>query len=108
VRLPNPALDLRASTLARNTILNFVGQALPLLVGFLTIPITIQWLGADRFGIISIVWVIIGYFGFFDLGLGRATTKFVAEAFGKGEFEKVQRFLYKLEEEERTQPPNIK
>ena len=94
MRLHNPVLDLRASTLARNTILNFVGQALPLLVGFLTIPITIRWLGADRFGIISIVWVIVGYFGFFDLGLGRATTKFVAEAFGKGEFEKVPRYFW--------------
>jgi O-antigen/teichoic acid export membrane protein len=38
--------------------------------------------------------VVVGYFGFFDLGLGRATTKFVAEALGKAEYEKVPRFFW--------------
>jgi O-antigen/teichoic acid export membrane protein len=87
-------LEIRGSVLARNTVLNFFGLALPLLVGFITIPVVIQRLGTDRFGILSIIWVVVGYFGFFDLGLGRATTKFVAEALGKAEHEKVPRFFW--------------
>ena len=31
------------------------------------------------FGVLSLVWMFIGYFSLFDLGLGRATTKLVAE-----------------------------
>ena len=65
--------------LARNSILNLVGQVLPLLVGIATIPYILKALGTDGFGILSIAWMLLGYFGIFDLGLSRATTKFVAE-----------------------------
>jgi O-antigen/teichoic acid export membrane protein len=66
--------------IARNAALNFAGQAIPLLIGAATIPFTIRWLGGDRFGVLSLVWVVTGYFTVFDLGLGRATTKFVAQS----------------------------
>jgi len=89
-----PSLDIRAEVLARNTAWNFLGLALPLLVGFLTIPVVIHRLGTERFGVLSLVWVVIGYFGFFDLGLGRAVTKFVAEALGKSEYDKVPKFFW--------------
>lgn len=87
-------LEIRGSVLARNTAWNFLGLALPLLVGFLTIPVVIRRLGTDRFGVLSLVWVVVGYFGFFDLGLGRATTKFVAEALGKAEYDKVPKYFW--------------
>ena len=65
--------------LARNTVLNVVGQALPLLATVVAIPPALRALGADRFALLSLAWVVLGYFGALDLGLGRATTKFVAE-----------------------------
>ncbi|MCU1255208.1 MAG: polysaccharide biosynthesis protein, partial [Candidatus Angelobacter sp.] len=40
-------------------------------------------LGTERLGIISLAWVVIGYFGLFDLGLSRALTKLVAERIGQ-------------------------
>ena len=80
--------------LVRNTILNLVGQAAPLLIAIITIPLIIQGLGVERFGILSLAWVIVGYFGLFDLGLGRATTKFVAEYLGKGEFKKLSSIVW--------------
>jgi len=51
-------------------------------------------LGTDRFGILSLLWVVFGYFGFLDLGLGRATTKFAAEALGRGEIEALPKYLW--------------
>jgi len=82
-------MEIRGSLLARNTLLNFIGQVLPLLVGVVTMPFTVRGLGTERFGLLSLAWVILGYFAVFDLGLGRATTKFVAEALGKGEQDRV-------------------
>jgi O-antigen/teichoic acid export membrane protein len=68
--------------LARNTIFNVLGQAVPLVVGFVCIPILTRSLGDVRFGLLALMWTIIGYFSLLDLGLGRATTKFVAQALG--------------------------
>jgi len=87
-------LAIRGSLLARNTVLNFLGLALPLIIGVVTIPFIIRWLGVDRFGILSLAWVVVGYFGFLDLGLGRATTKFVAEALGKGDIGKIPDYFW--------------
>ena len=82
-------IEIRGGLLARNTLLNFIGQVIPLAVGLVTIPYIVHGLGAERFGILSLAWVILGYFSLFDLGLGRATTKFVAEALGKGEVKEI-------------------
>lgn len=68
--------------LARNVVVNFFGSGAPLLVALVAIPLLIRGMGTDRFGILTVAWVVIGYFGFFDLGLGRALTKMVAERLG--------------------------
>jgi O-antigen/teichoic acid export membrane protein len=85
----NRTLEIKGSLLARNTLFNLIGQGLPLIVAVVTIPFIIHGLGIDRFGLLSLAWVVLGYFAIFDLGLGRATTKFVAEALGKGEEDQV-------------------
>jgi O-antigen/teichoic acid export membrane protein len=87
-------LEIRAGLLARNTVLNMIGLGLPMIVGVLAMPFTIRWLGTERFGILSLVWVVVGYLAFFDLGLSRATTKFVAEALGKGSPEEIPGILW--------------
>lgn len=63
----------------RNTLFNFVAQAVPLAVGIMTTPFLIRALGTDRYGLLGLAWVVLGYFTVFDLGLGRAVTKYVAE-----------------------------
>jgi len=80
-----PRLEIHGRLLARNTLLNLAGQAAPLLMGVLCIPPIISGLGTERFGILALAWAVLGYFNIFDLGLGRATTKFVAESLSRGE-----------------------
>src|SRR5438132_1659426 len=75
--------------LARNALLNFVGQAMPLVVAIVTVPLIVHGLGSERYGILSMAWIILGYFGIFDLGLGRAATRFAAEALGSGRADRV-------------------
>src|SRR5258706_13215786 len=65
--------------IAKNSILNLAGQILPMLTGVLTIPYIVRGLGTDGYGILSIAMMLLGYFNIFDLGLSRATVKFVAE-----------------------------
>lgn len=65
--------------LARNTIWNLFGQIVPMAVAIMTVPIIIRAMGVERFGVLSLAWVIVGYFSLFDLGIGRALTKMVAD-----------------------------
>ena len=57
---------------------NLLGTVLPLTVAVLAVPFLLDRMGIERFGLLSLAWVLIGYFSFFDLGLGRALTKMVA------------------------------
>src|SRR5436309_7482650 len=67
-----------------------LGQAVPLAAGLLAIPIITRSLGDGRFGLLALMWTIIGYFSLLDLGLGRATTKFVAQALAEQDMRRVQ------------------
>jgi O-antigen/teichoic acid export membrane protein len=92
---PNePQPEIRGGVIARNTIMNLAGLALPVIVGVATIPLTIRLMGTDRFGILSLAWVVFGYFSYLDLGLGMATTRFVAEALGKRDMEQIPRYFW--------------
>jgi O-antigen/teichoic acid export membrane protein len=63
----------------RNNILwNLVGQGAPLLAALFAMPVLIARLGTERFGLMAIGWMLIGYFSLFDFGLGRALTQLVA------------------------------
>lgn len=68
--------------LARNALLNLVGHAAPLAAALVSFPMLVARLDADRFGFLSIAWVLVGYFSLFDLGLGRALSRLVAERAG--------------------------
>jgi O-antigen/teichoic acid export membrane protein len=76
---------LKRRSLAKNMALNLLGQLIPIFAAIFSIPILISALGADQFGVLALAWMVVGYFGLLDLGVGRALTKMVAEAIGKGE-----------------------
>ena len=71
-------------SLAGNTLWNLFGNCFPVVVAVVCLPILKRGLGTERLGIISLAWVVIGYFSLFDLGLSRALTKLVAERIGQG------------------------
>lgn len=93
---PKPAshVDISGRRLARNTMLNVAGRVVPLLVAIFTVPYVIHHLGPDRYGLLALAGIVLGYFGIFSLGIGPATTKYVAELLGKGEIEKLPELVW--------------
>jgi O-antigen/teichoic acid export membrane protein len=87
-------IDVSGRMLARNTMLNLAGQVLPLLVAIFTVPYVIHQLGPDRYGLYSLAWTVVGYFALFDLGIGPATTKYVAELLGSGETDRLPEMVW--------------
>ena len=76
--------------IARNAAWNLIGLGLPLLVAVVCIPPLIVELGAPRFGLLTLVWAVVSYFGLFDLGLGRAVTQQLSAAIGAGREEEAR------------------
>lgn len=79
-----PTVVLSKKLISRNVIINVVGYTVPMLFAVVTMPFVIRSLGNDRFGLLSIAWLFLGYFSILDLGMGRATTKFVVEFIDQG------------------------
>ncbi|MFH1477066.1 MAG: flippase [Verrucomicrobiota bacterium] len=61
---------------------NLFGLCVPMLAAFFAIPLFIKGLGTERFGALTLIWMLVGYFSILDLGMGRAMTKMTAEYIG--------------------------
>jgi len=77
--------ELLRSRIARNSVWNLLGLAIPLLVGIALVPVTMRGLGTARFGLLSLALTVLEYSTLFSLGLGPATTKHVASAIARND-----------------------
>lgn len=61
-----------------NLIANIAGVGFPTLAALLAIPSLINVLGLERFGLLSLGWMLVGFWGLLDFGLARAITHSVS------------------------------
>jgi O-antigen/teichoic acid export membrane protein len=92
--MDNHVILTGSKLLSKNALLNFLGQASPLVVMIFAFPVLVKGLGTDRFGLLGLAWIFIGYFSLFDLGIGRALVKILAEKIGKGETNDIPKFIW--------------
>jgi len=85
---------LSGRVLAASALWNLAAQAIPAIVGVVAIPFIVRGLGVERFGVLTLAWMVIGYFSLFDLGLGRAVTKFAAELLASHNRSSINRLVW--------------
>jgi O-antigen/teichoic acid export membrane protein len=66
--------DNQSKRLKKNVIFNIYGSVPPVLAGLISVPYLLRQLSGQEFGILTLIWALIGYFSLFDLGIGRALT----------------------------------
>jgi O-antigen/teichoic acid export membrane protein len=74
-----------AKSLVKSSAWNLIGQGAPILFALITVPLLLKTIGEARYGFLTVVWVLIGYLGLFDFGVGKAMTRVVAERLGQGD-----------------------
>ena len=60
-------------------------------VAFFMMPFLVHTLGDEQYGLWVVVGSIVGFYGFFDIGLATAVGKYTAGAIGKQDYDEVNK-----------------
>ena len=63
---------------------SLLGTVVPIAAALAAVPFLLNAIGQERLGVLSLIWVVVGYFSFLDMGLGRAVTVAVASVGHEG------------------------
>lgn len=82
--------DSLGQKLISNTFFNFLGQLYVLALGIAVVPYVVHRLGAELYGVITVVAALGGFAGLLNLGMGRALSKYVSELYWQGELGRIR------------------
>lgn len=75
-----------------NAFSNWASLAVNVLVGFVLTPFIIRHVGKGGYGILTLVWSVIGYYGLVNLGVRSAIMRYISRNAGKGDQQAIVEF----------------
>ncbi len=77
-------------------VINVIGALSGIVIALFTVPIYVSHIGEARYGILSLVWILLGYMGFLDFGITRATANALAKLHNAPLKERANTFMTSL------------
>ena len=78
---------------ALGTLAAFGARGIQILISFVTVRLTLVYLGDDRYGLWSVISSTIAMFSFADLGIGNGLLNAISEAHGRGDRESASNYV---------------
>lgn len=85
--------DARSVRAKKNIIASFLNKIIAIVISLLIIPITIDYLDAEQYGIWLTLSSIVSWISFFDIGLGHGFRNRFAEAKAKGDIQLAKKYV---------------
>ena len=86
---PNLVRGLFADKIVRNTAYSLLEMLLPFILMLVATPFLLLRMGTENYGLWNVALAFIGLLGIFDLGMGTAVTKFIAEYLEKRDVQNI-------------------
>lgn len=62
--------------------INLAFSLIPIAVTLVSVPLYLDQIGLERYGILALVWTLTGMLAFFDFGIAKATNHYIARGHG--------------------------
>lgn len=90
---PGTQRERRSRSVVRGTVAAVLARGLGSLTGIITVPLTVRYLGAERYGVWMTISSAIAFLGFTDFGLAASLTNALGKAFGENDREAARRYV---------------
>lgn len=83
----------RSIKVKKNIFFSFFLKGVNVLVGFIIVPLTLGYLNTEKYGLWLTISSVIGWLGFFDIGLGHGLRNRLTEAIALNDFELAKKYI---------------
>jgi O-antigen/teichoic acid export membrane protein len=90
---PATERERRSRGIVRGTAAALVARGIGSLTGLITVPLTVRYLGAERYGAWMTISSVLVFLGFGDFGLASSLTNALGRAFGENDRERARRYV---------------
>ncbi len=87
------ANSARSQNVLKNVLLSFVVKGGNILVGFILVPLTLNYISPVEYGIWLTISSIVGWMYFFDIGMGNGLRNKLAEVYALGNYDEGRRYV---------------
>lgn len=85
--------NIRTKNIIENIFLSFIYKLISMILSFILVPVTIDYLNSEQYGIWLTLLSILQWMTFFDIGLGNGLRNKLTESLSKNDYYKARQYI---------------